>query len=605
MTPEVPVWRKALAVVTLAVALFAAVVVQLTVLNRLPLPAGAAPDLVLLLVTAIAVTTTPDVAAVTGFAGGLALDVAPPAAHYAGQYALVFCLAGYAAARVYRAITNVTGGHDPVTAFTVMAAAAAAGEAGKAALGMLLSEPDVTATAVRDVLPAAILYDLLLALPVFWLVARVTRGAVPERAPAPEFSRQQRLASVFRQASTGAAPDLRLAGTGMSFGPRALPRRVPSLRLSGTGEKYGSQPVPGRVPDLRFSGTGEKYGSQPVAGRVPKLRFSGTGEKYRSQPVAGRVPKLRLSGAGPSSLPRTAAAFSGSSQFPLAAGRTRKLNFAGDLPVRTGARAARTPGKNWLRATGSPALGAGKRPVRAPARGWLGSAGGRGLASGRGGTGAAGRASPLAGVRIGRRMGDVINGHAATGFTRRRRKSAYPRKFATGTLGAARPGGSPIASQVPRSASEVLAARSAPSGLSALSGAGTPLVGGRSPQAGWLSGSRSAAKPAVSKAPRSGWLGRTRSRPRTVIGSVVGGRTVISSGLGGTGRPRRRTTAGGNWYTASPSGAWLRRRRRSWRKRSYLPGRRRPVPTGGARDGKRRDPIARAARLLRLVGVGR
>ena len=33
-----------------------------------------------------------------GFAGGLALDIAPPAAHYAGEYALVFCLVGYAAA---------------------------------------------------------------------------------------------------------------------------------------------------------------------------------------------------------------------------------------------------------------------------------------------------------------------------------------------------------------------------------------------------------------------------------------------------------------------------------------------------------------------------
>jgi hypothetical protein len=66
-----------------------------------------------------------------------------------------------------------------------------------------------------------------------------------------------------------------------------------------------------------------------------------------------------------------------------------------------------------------------------------------------------------------------------------------------------------------------------------------------------------------------------------VIGSVVGGRTVISSGLGGAGRRpvRRRATAGGNWYTASPSGAWLRRGRHPWRKRSQ--------------------------RLLRLVWVGR
>ena len=566
--------RKALSVVTLAIALFAAVVIQLTVVNRLPLPGGAAPDLVLLLVTAIAVATTPGVAAVTGFAGGLALDVAPPATHYAGQYALVFCLAGYGASRVYRVVTNITGEQDRVTAFTVMAAATAAGEAGKAALGMLLSDPDVTTAAVSRVLPGAILYDLLLSPFVYWLVARVTRAAVRDRAPAPQFDREQRLASVFRPASTGAAPNLRLAGTGMSFGPRPLPRRAPVLF-------------------------------------TPGKRLSGTGGKYRSEPVAGRVPKLQLSGTSASPLPAAATAFAGSSRFPLTTGRTRKLNFAGDLPVRTGARTARTPGKNWLRSTATPALGARMSPARVPARGWLGSAGPSGLAGGRG---AARPASRLADVRIGRRMGDVINGTAATGFKRRRRKAAYPRRFANGTVGAARSGASSAALQVPRTAAEALAARSAPSGLSALSGAGTPLARGRSPlagrrspQGGWLSGSRSATTPAVSKAPRSGWLGSSRSRPRTVIGSVVGGRTVIGPGLGGAGRRRlrRRATPGGDWYAASSSGAWLRRGRHPWRKRGYLPGRRPPVSSTGARNGRERHFIARAARLLQLVGVGR
>ena len=207
MTPGPSFARKAITAAVLAVALFAAVVIQLTVVNRLPLPGAAAPDLVLLLVTAIAVTTSPLSGAVTGFAGGLALDVAPPAAHYAGEYALVFCLAGYAAARVSSAIINMNGGErDPIAAFTVMAAAAAAGEAGKAALGMLLSDPDVTGAVVARVLPGAILYDLLLAPLAFWLVSRVTRAAawntVPERAPALEFSR-------------GAAPGLGLqAGVG-------------------------------------------------------------------------------------------------------------------------------------------------------------------------------------------------------------------------------------------------------------------------------------------------------------------------------------------------------------------------------------------------------
>jgi len=68
---------RVLAAVALPVALFAAVVLQLTVVNRLPLPGGDAPDLVLLLVAAVGVVASPLIGAVTGFFGGLGLDVAP------------------------------------------------------------------------------------------------------------------------------------------------------------------------------------------------------------------------------------------------------------------------------------------------------------------------------------------------------------------------------------------------------------------------------------------------------------------------------------------------------------------------------------------------
>lgn len=504
--------RKALSAAVLTVLLFAAVVAQLTVVNRLPLPGGSAPDLVLLLVTAIAVVTTPSLAAVTGFAGGLAVDVAPPAAHYAGEYALVFCLAAYGAARVSRAIAVAAGERDPVVAFTVMAAAAAAGEAGKAALGLLLSAPDVTTAAVSRVLPGAIVYDLLLSPLVGWLVARAVRGAVdwstgPDRAPAPEFSREQRLASVFRQASAGAAPGLRLAGPGAAYGTRA----------------------PGR--------------------RLPPLRFAGTGKNYVRPPVAGRVPELRLSADRTGAIPRTVPGSSGTFRSPLLAGRAKKLNFAGDLPVRTGTRAARTPGKNWLRGASSPAKGVAARPSRGPSRGWLAAAGAGGLAGHRAGH------------------------HTGAGLTGGLRKGAHPRRFGKGafgrgslgrgSFGTGRAGAAPFAPQMPRTAAEALAARSAPSGLPALSGAGTPLAAGRSRQAGRLSGRRQATAPVVRGAPRSGWAGGARSRSRTVTGSGLAG-----------------GAAGGNWHAASPSGAWRRR----------------------SRHGNR-HLIARATGLLRMMGV--
>jgi rod shape-determining protein MreD len=461
--------RRAAGAAVGAVALFAAVVVQLTLVNRLPLPGSAAPDLVLLLVTAIAVVTGPATGALAGFAGGLALDVAPPAAHHAGEYALVFCLAGYGAARAVRAIWDLTGEHDPVASFTVMGAAAAAGEAGKAALGLLLSDPDVTTAAASRVLPAAILYDLLLAPVVFWLVCLVSRavrtwGTAPEHPPLPEFSRAQRPTMVFRQASAGAAPNLRLAGTG---------------------------------------------------------------QNYHRPPSARPLPRLRLSDGRSPALARTEAGGTGRGQVPIAGGRALRLNFAGDLAARPasarGSRQAHTPGKNWLRAGGSPAgRAAPSRVPGSPARGWLGSPGAGARAGGSG----------LAGPR--------------------------------------------------RSADAVLAARSAPSGLSALSGAGTPLAR-RSPQAGWLRASRSGRSSRSSRsslsagtsltasgrlAPRRGWLGT--GRPRTVIGSGVTGRGAVF---------RRGSIARRNWYTSSPSRAWLKRSRHPWRKRRQ--------------------------RLLRMVGVGR
>jgi rod shape-determining protein MreD len=470
------------------VALFAAVVIQLTVVNRLPLPGATAPDLVLLLVAAIAVNTSPATGAVTGFVGGLALDVAPPAAHYVGEYALVFCLVGYAAARVVRAIWDMTGEHDPIATFTVMAVAVAAGEAGKAALGMLLSDPDVTTAAVRSVLPGAVLYDLLLAPLVYWLVVRVTRGAVgwgavPERAPAPGFSSAGQLAPVFRQASAGAAPKLRLAGTGENYGSPSPPLRAPKLRLSNARSR--------------------------------------------------------------SSLAASAAASPGA-PLSLAGGRTPRLNFAANRPPRATRSKVRIPGKNWLRSAASPAIPAAKRAPRSPSRGWLSSAGGA-LAGGR--------ANGIAGRRPRGPRGSAFTGTASA-------RAAF--------AGQGRSAGSPLAARPARSAAEALAARSAPSGLSALSGAGTPLAGGRSPHAGWLRTSRgTSAVQRRRRSPRSGWLG-SASRPRTVIGSGVGSR-------GGT--FRRGRGARGNWYASSPSGAWLRRGRHPWRKRSQ--------------------------RLLRFVGVGR
>jgi len=282
VTQEVSVARKALTAIILAIALFAAVVIQLTVVNRLPLPARAAPDLVLLLVAAIAVATGPATGAVTGFSGGLALDIAPPAAHYAGEYALVFCLVGYAAARVVRAVWDMTGEHDPVATFTVMAVAVAAGEAGKAALGILLSNPDVTTAAVTRVLPAAILYDLLLSPLVYWLVVRVTRG----RRWLARDAGARPCAAVRRPAAPPRCSGRRRPARPRSCGSPAR-ERATEARHRLAGSQSCGYPAPARQPASERRRLALPAPPCPWrGGRTMRLNFAGSRQARTARPVA-------------------------------------------------------------------------------------------------------------------------------------------------------------------------------------------------------------------------------------------------------------------------------------------------------------------------------
>ena len=385
-------WRKALVVAALPIALFVAVVVQLTVVNRLPLPGGTAPDLVLLLVAAVAVSTGPMIGLLTGFAGGLALDIAPPATHYAGEYALIFCLVGYFAARIAAASGATTGERNPWVELGVMAAATAAGEAGKAGLGLLLSDPDVTDPAIRHVLPGAIAWDLLLTPFAFVLVAWAAGLARPkaERAPRPEFVGAQRIAAVFRAASAGAAPNLRLAGTGAKFQTDRPARRVPKLRLADARSKSFARTDPAGSGTAPPALAGGRTARMKFAGKSPALRSSGAGVTSLGRTpklnFAGKSPALRSSGAGVTSL-----------------GRTPKLNFAGKSPAITPPRSQKGPGKGWIHTRDRAGI-TPPRSQRGPGKGWIrvgrsaASGGSVGRAAGLGsGITVAGRRPPKAG----------------------------------------------------------------------------------------------------------------------------------------------------------------------------------------------------------------
>jgi cell shape-determining protein MreD len=80
----------------LAVVVVAAVVLQVSVFHAFSALSydGVVPNLALLVVVAAGLVRGPELAALLGFVGGLAIDLAPPADHIAGRWALGLVVAG-------------------------------------------------------------------------------------------------------------------------------------------------------------------------------------------------------------------------------------------------------------------------------------------------------------------------------------------------------------------------------------------------------------------------------------------------------------------------------------------------------------------------------
>jgi rod shape-determining protein MreD len=166
--------RRALLIATL---ILVAVVVQVTVLAPLPFP-GATPDLVLVVVAAVAFSFGAVPGAVTGFAAGLVIDLAPPAEGTVGMSSLILTLVGYALGRVFEAPDR------PVIVTTLLtAAAAAAGVLLAAVVGGLLGDPRILWEQVPSFMATTAVYAAVLALPVVPLVRAMSRRIVPEAFP--------------------------------------------------------------------------------------------------------------------------------------------------------------------------------------------------------------------------------------------------------------------------------------------------------------------------------------------------------------------------------------------------------------------------------------
>ncbi|MBV9204231.1 MAG: rod shape-determining protein MreD [Actinobacteria bacterium] len=416
-----------------------AVVVQVTVVARITWPGGAGPNLVLIVVAALALATGPLAGALIGFWAGLTLDVAPPGSHFAGQNALVFCLIGYLCGLLAEESSgdgSAEPGHSAMFEIVVTAAAAVCGEALLALLGVMLSDPRVTWQAVTRVLPVAAAYDVLLCPFVLYAVAAALRlaggrGESQQAAWASGPAKTARpAAAAVRQAAAGSAPRLRMPDRGGGSrsigslgGARAAPaaKREPRLKLGTAGSRIPKS-SPARVGQPS-SVAGVRAGFGPALavaglGGAAKVRFAGRrgegalgGSLHSGTPngSARRVPGL----AGPrpstvkfsSSLGRSwlgGSVFGRSPQLGRSSSVGRSAALGRSSRFRRHGRLMRSPdgglaghaprfsrGSAATRLTGGPRRSAG---LKTPGRGWLRDTSSRGPSPGR---------KPLAGKSLG------------------------------------------------------------------------------------------------------------------------------------------------------------------------------------------------------------
>lgn len=121
---------------------------------------GVVPDLALLVVIAAGLTRGPQFAAVLGFTGGLLLDLAPPADHLAGRWALALVIVGFLVGLVRP--TGHGGRPAPVVVVAVAAAASFLTTSIFALTGLLLQDPVISVPDMLQVILVALVWDVLL-----------------------------------------------------------------------------------------------------------------------------------------------------------------------------------------------------------------------------------------------------------------------------------------------------------------------------------------------------------------------------------------------------------------------------------------------------------
>jgi len=140
---------------------------------------GIVPNLCLLVVVAAALTRGPQFAMALGFGAGVLLDLAPPADHVAGRWALALVLVGYVAGRVRQ-----DSRPSAVAVVATVAASSFLGTSIFALSGLLVGDLDVSVPGLLQVIGVAVLWDVLLTPFVLPLVMRTFDRLEPAAATA-------------------------------------------------------------------------------------------------------------------------------------------------------------------------------------------------------------------------------------------------------------------------------------------------------------------------------------------------------------------------------------------------------------------------------------
>lgn len=139
---------------------------------------GIVPDLVLLVVVAVGLKHGSETGMVLGFAGGLLLDLVPPADHVAGRWALALLVAGYVAGRL--------SAEQPRRSVVVATVAACSFTATSLfeLTGLVLRDPVVGVPVLLEAVVVALVLDVLLGLLVVPALLALDERLEPDRLPA-------------------------------------------------------------------------------------------------------------------------------------------------------------------------------------------------------------------------------------------------------------------------------------------------------------------------------------------------------------------------------------------------------------------------------------